>query len=289
MTLRPQRYRFLFATTTLACLCEIACSAQSDPMPGETSTPLPASPDSTEPRGGSDNTDDSSDDSSDETEDPTKNATDTGNTDTTGGTSTVEEDPIEDPIEFSGEMNGYRWELPCKDPNQRNTCKWDPSLYDGAIENPSVTLHRETLVTFGGDPDVIYDVEIRIRGLSEPKNFTGGEVLYDHFQIGGMAKSDDYNIYAIHVAEPQNDYTLNRHEKNTNHFTFVLDYTVSIQIRGGSEVRLTMIDPNTEAIANPGGNIASGEPFVVPDIPPFPEPFYGQFIQMDVLSVAPSF
>jgi hypothetical protein len=32
---------------------------------------------------------------------------------------------------------------------------------------------------------------------------------------------------------------------------------------------------------------SSVDPFVVPGIPPFPEPFYGQFIQMDVVSVTP--
>jgi hypothetical protein len=29
-------------------------------------------------------------------------------------------------------------------------------------------------------------------------------------------------------------------------------------------------------------------PYVVPEIPPFPDPFHGQFIQMDVLSVTPT-
>jgi hypothetical protein len=142
-------------------------------------------------------------------------------------------------------------------------------------------------VTFGGDPSVVYDVEIRIRGLTEPKDFVDGEVLESHFQIGGTPGANDYNIYSIDVADPVETYTLNRNEMGVGHYTFVVDYTVTIPIRGGSEVRLTMIDPNDIAIANPGGNIASGEPFVVPDIEPFPEPFYGQFLQMDVLSVAP--
>jgi hypothetical protein len=193
----------------------------------------------------------------------------------------------DDPLAFAGEMNGYRWELPCEDPSQRDTCPWDPALLQGAIDDPSATLHRETLVVFGGDPTVVYDVQIQIRGLSEPKDFTGGEVLENHFQIGGTPGTNDYNIYAIDVGDPAERYTLNRNEMGTGHYTFVMDYTVTIPIRGGTEIRLTMIDPNNIAIANPGGNIASGEPWVVPDIPPFPDPFYGQFIQMDVLSVTP--
>lgn len=193
----------------------------------------------------------------------------------------------EDPLAIAGEMNGYRWELPCEDPSQRDTCVWDPALLEGAIDDPAVTLHRETLVMFGGDPAVVYDVEIQIRGLTEPKSFSGGEVLEDHFQIGGTPDANDYNIYAIDVSDPAERYTLNRNAMGVGHYTFMLDYTVTVPIRGGTEVRLTMIDPNNIAIANPGGSSGSNDPFVVPEIPPFPDPFYGQFIQMDVLSVTP--
>lgn len=192
----------------------------------------------------------------------------------------------EDPLAFAGDMHGYRWELPCEDPNLRDTCPWDPALLEGALDDPNATLHRETLVVFGGDPTVVYDVEIRIRGLTEPKDFSGGEVLENHFQIGGTSGTNDYNIYGIEVSDPAQSYTLNRNEMGTGHYTFVVDYTVTIPIRGGAEVRLSMIDPNNIAIANPGGNIGT-EPFVVPDISPFPDPFYGQFLQMDVLSVTP--
>jgi hypothetical protein len=192
----------------------------------------------------------------------------------------------EDPLAIAGDMHGYRWELPCEDPNLRDTCPWDPALLEGALDDPNATLHRETLVVFGGDPAVVYDVEIRIRGLTEPKDFSGGEVLENHFQIGGTPGTNDYNIYGIEVSDPAQSYTLNRNEMGTGHYTFVVDYTVTIPIRGGAEVRLSMIDPNNIAIANPGGNIGT-EPFVVPDISPFPDPFYGQFLQMDVLSVTP--
>jgi len=192
-----------------------------------------------------------------------------------------------DPIEYAGEMNGYRWELPCEDPTQRDTCPWDPTLLEGAIDDPMYTLRRETALTFGGDPGVVYDVQIRIRGLVEAKDFTGGEVLENHFQIGGTPGTNDYNIYAIEVGDPAQVYTLNRNEMGVGHYTFILDYTVTIPIAAGTEVVLAMSDPNNIAIANPGGASGSMDPFVVPEIPPFPDPFFGQFIQMDVLAVTP--
>ncbi len=192
-----------------------------------------------------------------------------------------------DPIDYAGEMNGYRWELPCADPSLRDTCAWDPALLDGAIEGTPYTLRRETAVTFGGDPGVVYDVTIQIRGLTEPKDFSGGEVQESHFQIGGTPGTNDYNIYAIEVGDPAQVYTVNRNEMGVGHYTFVMDYTVTIPIAAGASVILSMSDPNDQAIANPGGASGSADPFVVPDIPPFPDPFYGQFIQMDVLAVTP--
>jgi hypothetical protein len=207
---------------------------------------------------------------------PADGSSSDGSSSTSGG---------EDPIGFAGEMNGYRWELPCEDPNLRDTCAWDPALLEGAIDDPMYTLHREDVVVFGGDPSVVYDVEIRIRGLSEPKDFSGGEVQAEHFQIGGTPGTNDYNIYSITVEEPMNVYTVNRNEMGTGHYTFVMDYTVTIPIHGGTMVTMAMMDPNNQAIANPGGASGSVDPFVVPEIPPFPDPFYGQFIQMDVVSV----
>lgn len=227
---------------------------------------------------------------SDESSTGTSTTDDDTTTDSPAETSSSTSDSSsggDDPLEYAGEMNGYRWELPCEDPSLRDTCNWDPALLEGAIDDPTVTLHRETLVVFGGDPTLVYDVEIRIRGLTEPKDFTGGTVVENHFQLGGTPGTNDYNTYTIEVADPLEVYTLNRNEMGVGHYTFVVDYTVTIPIRGGAEVRLAMRDPNNNAIANPGGNIASGEPFVVPDIPPAPDPFYGQFLQMDVMSVAP--
>lgn len=270
---------FVFASTS-------ACGDDSGAAPGDTgSTSAPGS--SSAPPA-----DDGGDDG---TTSPGSSGGDGSGTGPGDGTTSSDDAPQEDdgtssggedPLAFAGEMNGYRWELPCEDPSLRDTCAWDPALLEGALDDPNVTLHRETLVVFGGDPGVVYDVEIRIRGLTEPKDFTGGEVLADHFQIGGTPGTNDYNIYGVEVSDPAQAYTLNRNEMGTGHYTFVVDYTVTIPIRGGAEVRLSMIDPNNIAIANPGGNVGT-EPFVVPDIPPFPDPFYGQFLQMDVLSVTP--
>jgi hypothetical protein len=184
-------------------------------------------------------------------------------------------------------LAGYRWELPCKDKNARDTCAWDSALLDKGTKDPNWTLKIEDVRMFGGKADTTYDVTLRFRGVSEPKNFTGGMVLENHFQIGGMPIANDYNIYSIKVSEPAQTYTVNRHQKSVGHFTFVFDYTVTVKIKGGATVTLGTYDRNNLAIANPGGASGSNMPFVVPGVPPAPLPFLGHFIQMDVVAVSP--
>ena len=75
---------------------------------------------------------------------------------------------------------------------------------------------------FGGDPAVVYDVVVRVRGLVEPRGYTGG-MLQDPanpwLYVGGMPGGPDdnafYNQYKILVAEPKQVYYLNANS-NTN-------------------------------------------------------------------------
>jgi hypothetical protein len=262
-----------------------SCSGPADDADDDTGSTSPTDPTSpTSPSAGSSEDDTSAGASSTDPTGVDGSSSGVVDDDSTGAGSTT---GGVDPIDYAGEMNGYRWELPCADPSQRDTCPWDPALLEGAVEDPTVTLRRETVVTFGGDAGVVYDVQIRIRGLVEPKDFTGGKVQENHFQIGGTPGTNDYNIYAVEVGDPAQIYTLNRNEMGIGHYTFIVDYTVTIPIAAGAEVVMSMVDPNDIAIANPGGASGSTDPYVVPDIPPFPEPFYGQFLQMDVLSVSP--
>lgn len=191
--------------------------------------------------------------------------------------------PAEDPISAAAPLDRYRWELPCQNPDPdayklRDTCPWDPALLQrGRAEEPW-SLKIEDIKTFGGKPDVIYEVTLRFRGVSEPKNYEGGQALGDHFYVGGQEKRDNYNIYSITVSDPPQTYYLNRDERKTGHFTFAFDYTSTIQVRGGARVTLGTYDHNQESIAN-------GEHHVVQGIAPAPRPFAGHFIQMDVLGV----
>jgi len=175
-------------------------------------------------------------------------------------------------------LGGLRLEVPCADHFNHDTeCHWDRSLLQS--QDPAWKLKREIVRTFAGRPGTLYSVTLHVRGVVEPKNFTGGAVQFDHFQTGGDPVKNDYNFYRLSVAEPNAVYTFNRNEEKVGHYTFPIDYSVTIPIRGGTTVTMGAYDSNDVAIANHQGN-------VVPGVPPFPAAFDGQFFDIAVVKVA---
>jgi len=175
-------------------------------------------------------------------------------------------------------LAGLRIEVPCSGAKfgGDTECHWDPALLQGT--DPAWKLKREIVRTFGGERGVLYDVTLRVRGVVEPKNFTGGDVQFEHFQTGGTAVRNDYNFYNLAVSDPAVTYTVNRHADKVGHYTFPIDYQVTIPIRGGATVTMGGYDSNDVAIAN-------HKHFVVAGVPPAPDAFDGQFFQLDVIAV----
>lgn len=175
-------------------------------------------------------------------------------------------------------LGGLRLEVPCDNPkfNNDTECHWDKTLLQTA--DPQWKLKREIVRTFAGQAGTLYDVTLHVRGIVEPKNFMGGEVQHDHFQAGGVPVRNDYNFYSLRVSDPEATYTFNRNEEKVGHYTFLIDYRVTLQIRGGATVTMGAYDSNDVAIAN-------HQHWVVAGVPPAPLPFDGQFFQLDVESV----
>ena len=175
-------------------------------------------------------------------------------------------------------LAGLRLEVPCANSkfNNDTECHWDPSLLQPA--DSKWKLQREVVRTFGGKSAATYDVTLHVRGVVEPKNFTGGTVQFEHFQSGGEPVKNDYNFYSLHVSDPEATYTFNRNEAKVGHYTFTIDYHVTIPIRGGALVTMGAYDSNDVAIANHEHHVVAG-------VPPAPLPFDGQFFQLDVESI----
>jgi len=177
-------------------------------------------------------------------------------------------------------LAGLRIEVPCANPkfNNDTECHWDQGLLQTA--DPQWKLKREIVRTFSGRNGVVYDVAFHVRGVVEPKNFTGGTVQFEHFQSGGTPVKNDYNFYSLHVSDPEATYTFNRNEQKVGHYTFPIDYRVSIPIRSGATVIMGAYDSNDVAIANHERSVIAG-------VVPAPQPFDGQFFQLDVESASP--
>ena len=182
------------------------------------------------------------------------------------------------PQNVAASLVDLRLDVPCANPkfNADTECHWDPHLLQTA--DPAWKLKREIERTFGGKARCMYEVTLHVRGVVEPKNFIGGTVQFEHFQTGGTPVKNDYNFYSLHVSDPKATYTFNRNEEKVGHYTFPIDYQVTIPVRGRATMTMGAYDSNDVAIAN-------HEHFVVPGVQPAPLPFDGQFFQLDVVAV----
>ena len=166
-----------------------------------------------------------------------------------------------------------------------------PSLDGLRLEMPCVPGHTgyscapqgmefEDSAALVGDETATYSVTLRFRGVMERNAYTGG--TQDHFWYeGGACDDDTYNVYSLTVSEPAATYFLNAGEAGI-HFCWAVDYTRTVEVRGGAQVTLYADNQDYALVVNQDQD---GDPIVIPDIPPYPDAFDGQFVQMDVESV----
>ena len=174
-------------------------------------------------------------------------------------------------------IDGFRFEFPCtgempENPKEGANC--ESALVTG---DPNTTDNFESVKTFGGEKGKRYQVTLRFRGVVEPMMYKDGEMDGDYFYRGGEPNNATYNIYRIDVSSPESHYFLNRQDK-VGHRIFTIDYTKTIEIDGGATIKLSGNGQNGKLISN-------FAKLVVPEIAPAPEPYHGQFVQMDVVKV----
>lgn len=165
---------------------------------------------------------------------------------------------------IAAELSGLRWEIPVitTQPNYRYSCT-DP-------------VTQEVQLT--GEPEKIYNVTIRFRGIIETRPYTNGTSRGYWVVGGGYSTSNTFNVYSLSVSDPMQTYYLNFGESVSN--CFVVDYTQTIPVSAGALVRLSLktldnksieaVDVNGNRLTCPGvENIGAG-----------------QFMQMDVISIS---
>jgi hypothetical protein len=174
-------------------------------------------------------------------------------------------------------FDGFRLECPCIDANHFGQDKEDNCDNAPAVDRQT---HAKKL---GGEPGVIYDVKLRVRGNTEPNTYTGGKLEQKYFYTGGQTSTPGYTAYMLSVEDPKQVYFFN-YSATTGHFHFLIDYEVVIPMRGGTTATFEV---NGGKSVPDGHGVSNREGTVVPDVPPAPEPFNGQLVQFDVVSVTP--
>jgi hypothetical protein len=178
-------------------------------------------------------------------------------------------DPL---VTVAAALNGLRWELPCI----------------AAVTDPSLCTTQSTNIvktaTLQGTAGKTYVVKLRFRGVIEPKTYTGGSRV-GSFQTGGGPATDTANIYRLTTSAPNATYFVNAGTTRPASALYceTMDYEAAIEIAAGATVTLTAEPLDALQIKNRDQN---GQPFVIANVPPAPDPFNGQFVQMDVVSVA---
>jgi hypothetical protein len=172
-------------------------------------------------------------------------------------------------------------------------------------------VNRDDTVTIGGPPGAVYDVTLRVRGVVAPKSYATGApgspvngTNYGWF-IGGRPVDDRGNLFILWVSSPvvtpsgtmEGQYyflnALNRPELTD--FSFPVDYTVTLPIAAGAEVRFLADDSDCLMNNNCDDSSIDGymppmavcNPSTIPDLPAsagITQPYLGQFLYLTVVS-----
>jgi hypothetical protein len=170
-------------------------------------------------------------------------------------------------VSVAASLSGLRWELPCLFPSG------DPRVCETNSSFAAAT-------SMGGPSGTQYDVTLRFRGVIETKHYSGG-ITDGFWSAGGTPDSDGWNTYKLVISSPAQTYYINYGDSGLN-YCFPMDYTKTIRVAAGASVTLTALSVDQLEIKNVD---QAGNPIVVRGVPPAPNPYDGQFVQMDVVSV----
>jgi hypothetical protein len=211
-------------------------------------------------------------------------------------------------------LDGQEWLMPCGPDNAYTNLGCEVPSAElarclGANTGPAYLRgkrYRDDRIVFGGTPGKTYDVTVRIRGVVEPKGYQNGmkDVANDGWYVGGEpSQQGTYNIYMLWVSAPTvipstlgagQFFFLNAVDHAEAHFTYPIDNTVTISIAAGAEIWFLLDDSNCLNVKNCDStsidSVTAGtcNPSVIPDLPEssgITQPYEGQFIYMNVVSV----
>lgn len=153
-------------------------------------------------------------------------------------------------------------------------------LNDTAVDACNAELSPAWKETAGGEPGQVFQVTLRVRGVVEQKTYNGGTRL-GYWQVDGTPDTTGYNVYHLRVGSQ--DYYLNAGQSMIR-YCWSVDYTQTILVHARDEVVFEVTSSDSAIIKN---RDEMGQPIVVAGIPPAPDSFNGQFVQLNVERIEP--
>ncbi len=172
---------------------------------------------------------------------------------------------------------------------QIDNAQWLMPSPGGDFNSHGCADPSDVVIVLGGNSAVTYNVTLRIRGLVEWKDYSGG-TQDSHFYTGGagadpgsLGSNPLRNTYSLEVSLPAQHYFLNAYTSGTVDGVFVVDYNHVVQMKGGST--LTLKARSIDNLQFPNDTMK-----VVPVGPTDPaitltQPFAGQFVQINIVSI----
>jgi hypothetical protein len=196
-------------------------------------------------------------------------------------------------------LNGLLWMIPCtpnRDFGDHCDCRGDLALTNGYVDD----VHTDPIP---GTTGHTYTVTLRIRGAVELKDYYGT----DDDVVAGTngfcrtlpaipvesppSKYGGANRYSLIVSDPpmtwwlNNLYTssINRSQKGC----YLIDYQIVVPMKAGAilTLRALTMDSSEYRANNPQLIVTVPDPGHTLNHQVLPQPFHGQFLQMDVVSV----
>lgn len=132
----------------------------------------------------------------------------------------------------------------------------------------------EESVVMAGEDGVIYGVRLAVKGVLEHQQYDNG-VCDGQWCVGGDAPLNPWNEVTITVSDPPGEYHPNSGEAGV-YEVFAIDEERTVAIAAGATIEIQIDGNGTCSIEN-------GTAIVIPGVPPDPQAFDGQFLQLDLV------
>jgi hypothetical protein len=172
-------------------------------------------------------------------------------------------------------LDGFRYEIVCQDTGS-------PYCNGGSPPPPAKT------VMLSGTAGKSYVIGIRVRGVLEQNSYSGTTAggatgtSASFFVFGGNVTNNNWNTYSLAVSSPAKTAFLNSGAAGHDYVDGI-DYTAKIDADAFAQLTLASASSDNLIAKN---RDQTNAPIVVAGVPPAPAAYNGQFVQIDVQSVA---